>query len=61
MITRAMREFGAAPEQTFLAGDSDDDMQAGADAGCQTVRVSEEGFAPAAAQILSLLQAKPVS
>jgi D-glycero-D-manno-heptose 1,7-bisphosphate phosphatase len=61
MITRAMREFGAAPEQTFLAGDSDDDMQAGADAGCQTVRVSEEGFGPAAEQILSLLEGKPVS
>ena len=55
MITRAMRDFGAAPEQTFLAGDSDDDMQAGADAGCQTVRVGEAGFGPAAEQILSLL------
>ncbi len=54
MITRAMREFGAAPEQTFLAGDSDDDMQAGADAGVQTVRVDEGGFGPAAEQILSL-------
>ena len=57
MITRAMRDFGVTPEQTFLAGDSDDDMQAGADAGCQTVRVNEKGFAPAAAQILSLLRA----
>jgi D-glycero-D-manno-heptose 1,7-bisphosphate phosphatase len=57
MITRAMREFGAAPEQTFVAGDSDDDMQAGADAGCQTVRVDEKGFGPAAELILSLLPA----
>ena len=55
MITRAMRDFGAAPEQTFLVGDSDDDMQAGADAGCRTVRVGEDGFEPAAGQILSLL------
>ena len=54
MITRAMRDFGAAPEQTFLAGDSDDDMQAGADAGCQTVRVDEGGFGAAVEQILSL-------
>jgi D-glycero-D-manno-heptose 1,7-bisphosphate phosphatase len=57
MITRAMREFGAAPEQTFMVGDSDDDMQAGADAGCQTVRVDEKGFGPAAELILSLLPA----
>jgi D-glycero-D-manno-heptose 1,7-bisphosphate phosphatase len=54
MITRAMREFGASPEETFMAGDSDDDMQAGADAGCQTVRVGEEGFGPAADLVLSL-------
>jgi len=54
MITRAMREFGVTPEQTFLAGDSDDDMQAGADAGCQTVRMGEEGFGPAADLVLSL-------
>jgi len=53
MITRAMRDFAVAPEQTFLVGDSDDDMQAGADAGCQTVRVSEAGFGPAAEQILN--------
>jgi len=57
MINRAMREFGVAPAQTFLIGDSDDDMQAGADAGCQTVRVDETGFGPAAGQILSLLEA----
>lgn len=55
MITRAMRDFKAAPEQTFLMGDSDEDMQAGADAGCQTVRVGEGGFGPAAQLILSLL------
>ena len=54
MITRAMRDFDAAPEQTFLAGDSDDDMQAGADAGCHTVRVDEGGFGAAVEQILSL-------
>jgi rfaE bifunctional protein nucleotidyltransferase chain/domain len=54
MITRAMREFGIAPEQTFLVGDSEDDMQAGADAGCRTVRVGEQGFGPAVDQILSV-------
>ncbi len=54
MITRAMRDFDVTPEQTFLLGDSDDDMRAGADAGCQTVRVDKEGFTPAAEQILSL-------
>jgi len=32
-------------------------MQAGADAGCQKVRVDEKGFGPAAEQILSLLRA----
>jgi rfaE bifunctional protein nucleotidyltransferase chain/domain len=52
MITRAMRDFGVAPEQTFVVGDSDDDMQAGTDAGCQTFRVGEGGFEPAAEQIL---------
>ena len=57
MITRAMREFEVAPEQTFLVGDSDDDMKAGADAGCQTVRADDVGFAAAADQILSLLLA----
>jgi len=57
MLTRAMRDFGVAPERTFLVGDTDDDMQAGADAGCQSVRVGEEGFGPAAERILSLLPA----
>ena len=57
MITRAMREFEVAPRQTFLVGDSDDDMKAGADAGCQTVRADDVGFAAAADQILSLLLA----
>jgi D-glycero-D-manno-heptose 1,7-bisphosphate phosphatase len=52
MITRAMRDFGTAPERTFLVGDSDEDMQAGADAGCQALRVGEGGFEPAADQIL---------
>jgi rfaE bifunctional protein nucleotidyltransferase chain/domain len=56
MITRAMRELGVAPEHTFLVGDSDDDMQAGADAGCHTVRVGEKGFGLAAERILSLLR-----
>jgi D-glycero-D-manno-heptose 1,7-bisphosphate phosphatase len=54
MITRAMRDFGAAPERTIMVGDSDDDMQAGADAGCHTVRASAEGFEMAVEQILSL-------
>ena len=53
MIVRAMRDFGVKPGQTFLAGDSDDDMQAGADAGCQTVQVGEGGFAAAVEQILN--------
>ncbi len=53
MIVRAMRDFGVAPEQTFMVGDSDDDMQAGADAGCRTVRVGEGAFGPAAEQILN--------
>ncbi|HTH48642.1 MAG TPA: HAD-IIIA family hydrolase [Candidatus Limnocylindria bacterium] len=57
MIVRAMRDFGVTPERTFVAGDSDEDMQAGADAGCQTVRMAEKGFGPAAEQILSLLRA----
>jgi len=56
MLTRAMRDFGVAPARTFLVGDTDDDMQAGADAGCQSVRVGENGFGSAAEQILSLLQ-----
>lgn len=55
MITRAMKEFGTAPEQTFLVGDSDDDMEAGENASCETVRVGEGGFGAAARQILSLL------
>jgi D-glycero-D-manno-heptose 1,7-bisphosphate phosphatase len=57
MITRAMREFGTAPERTFLVGDSDDDMEAGKNAGCETVRVGEGGFGAAAEQILPLLRA----
>jgi D-glycero-D-manno-heptose 1,7-bisphosphate phosphatase len=60
MITRAMREFGVAPEQTFLIGDSDDDMQAGTDAGCRTIRVGEAGFEPAAALILSRFSASGI-
>jgi len=53
MIARAMRDFGAKPEQTVLIGDSDEDMQAGAGAGCQAIRVVEGGFEPAAERILS--------
>jgi len=53
MITRAMQEFEATREQTFLVGDSDEDMQAGADAGCHTVRVDGVGFAAVADQILT--------
>jgi D-glycero-D-manno-heptose 1,7-bisphosphate phosphatase len=52
MVERALRDFGTSPAQTFLVGDSDEDMQAGADAGCKTVRMGEEGFGPAAKQIL---------
>jgi D-glycero-D-manno-heptose 1,7-bisphosphate phosphatase len=57
MIIRAMRDFDVTPEQTFLIGDSDDDMRAGADAGCQAVTVDAKGFEPAVEQILSLLPA----
>jgi rfaE bifunctional protein nucleotidyltransferase chain/domain len=57
MITRAMRDFDVTPEQTYLVGDSDDDMQAGAYAACRTVRVDAKGFEPAVEQILSLLPA----
>jgi D-glycero-D-manno-heptose 1,7-bisphosphate phosphatase len=57
MVTRAMRDFEVAPGQTFLIGDSDEDMQAGADAGCRTVRVGENGFGVAAEQILAMLKA----
>jgi D-glycero-D-manno-heptose 1,7-bisphosphate phosphatase len=53
MITRAMRDFGAKPEQTILIGDSEEDMRAGTEAGCQAVRVGEGGFGTAAEQILS--------
>jgi len=53
MITRAMRDFGAKPEQTVLIGDSDEDMQAGTDAGCQAVRVGDDGFGSAAEQVLN--------
>jgi rfaE bifunctional protein nucleotidyltransferase chain/domain len=55
MVIRAMRDFKAAPEQTFLVGDSDEDMQAGAAAGCRTLRAGEGGFAAGVEQILSLL------
>jgi len=57
MIVRAMRDFKAVPEQTFLMGDSDDDMQAGTAAGCRTVRAGEGGFAAGVDQILSLSRA----
>ena len=55
MITRAMRDFGVTPEQTFVVGDAEEDMQAGAKAGCRTARVGAEGFGPAAELVLSLL------
>jgi rfaE bifunctional protein nucleotidyltransferase chain/domain len=53
MITRAMQDFGIAPQRTFLVGDSDEDMQAGTDAGCHTIRMGEAGFGSAAEQILN--------
>jgi rfaE bifunctional protein nucleotidyltransferase chain/domain len=53
MVIRAMRDFKAAPEQTFLIGDSDEDMQAGAAAGCRTLRAGEGAFAAGVEQILS--------
>jgi D-glycero-D-manno-heptose 1,7-bisphosphate phosphatase len=52
MVERALRDFAVKPKQTFLVGDSDEDMQAGANAGCRAVRVGEAGFGPAAEQIL---------
>jgi rfaE bifunctional protein nucleotidyltransferase chain/domain len=55
MVVRAMRDFGVAPEQTFMVGDSDDDMRAGADAGCRTVRATEAGFGAAAERVISLV------
>jgi D-glycero-D-manno-heptose 1,7-bisphosphate phosphatase len=57
MIIRAMRDFGVTPNQTFLVGDSEDDMRAGTDAGCQTVLVDAKGFEPAVQQVLSLMPA----
>jgi phosphoglycolate phosphatase-like HAD superfamily hydrolase len=57
MVLRAMRDFGVAPEQTFLIGDSEEDMQAGSDAGCRTVRVDQTGFEEAADRILGHLVA----
>ena len=53
MVIRAMRDFKTPPEQTFLMGDSDEDMQAGAAAGCRTVRAGEGGFAAGVEQIMS--------
>ena len=38
---------------TFLIGDSDEDMLAGAAGGCRTARAGEGGFAAAAEQILA--------
>jgi len=55
MVIRAMRDFKTEPEQTFLIGDSDDDMRAGAAAGCRTVRAGEGGFAAGVEQILAWL------
>jgi rfaE bifunctional protein nucleotidyltransferase chain/domain len=53
MIVRAMRDFGVAAGQTFMMGDSDDDIQAGANAGCRTVRAGEGAFGQAVEQVLS--------
>jgi D-glycero-D-manno-heptose 1,7-bisphosphate phosphatase len=53
MIERAMRDLGVAAEQTFLIGDSDDDMQAGAAAGCRAVRASQDGFVQAVEEVLA--------
>jgi rfaE bifunctional protein nucleotidyltransferase chain/domain len=55
MVIRAMRDFKAAPGQTFLIGDSDEDMQAGAAAGCRTVRAGEGEFAAGVDQVLTWL------
>jgi rfaE bifunctional protein nucleotidyltransferase chain/domain len=55
MIVDAMGDFGVAPERTFLIGDSDDDMQAGAAAGCRAARGGEGQFTAAAAQVASWL------
>lgn len=57
MLTRAMRDFGVAPERTFLIGDSDDDVQAGQAARCGTARVNEGGFAAAADHVLASFSA----
>jgi D-glycero-D-manno-heptose 1,7-bisphosphate phosphatase len=39
MLRRAMREFGIAPDSTYMIGDTAADMEAGAAAGCSTVYV----------------------
>jgi rfaE bifunctional protein nucleotidyltransferase chain/domain len=39
MIERALRDFSATPEHAYFVGDSPGDIEAGAAAGCQTVRI----------------------
>jgi D-glycero-D-manno-heptose 1,7-bisphosphate phosphatase len=51
MITRAMRDFGMPPERTFVIGDSDADIQAGAAAGCRTA-LTNAGFLEAVESVL---------
>jgi rfaE bifunctional protein nucleotidyltransferase chain/domain len=54
MIVRAMRDFATTPDRTFFIGDTEADVQAGAAAGCRTVRVGGgRDFAAAADWIVS--------
>jgi D-glycero-D-manno-heptose 1,7-bisphosphate phosphatase len=53
MIARAMRDFGVAPEQTVILGDSAADQAAAAAAGCRFEPAGEAGFAAAARRAIA--------
>jgi rfaE bifunctional protein nucleotidyltransferase chain/domain len=57
MVNRAMEEFGMAPGQTALIGDTAADLEAGAAAGCRSIRVGEGGvaFGEAVRQVIASL------
>jgi histidinol-phosphate phosphatase family protein len=46
LLAKATRELGIDPTTSYMIGDSERDVQAGASAGCQTVLISPDGQVP---------------
>ncbi len=50
LLMRAMQELGLDPSASYMVGDSEHDVQAGAAVGCKTVLITPDGVTPGQAR-----------